>query len=471
MKHAAIALVATANMAAALTQQCSGSAVNEGGNFFCGAVNHILYQGIGGSGNYERITNMGANGECQKEVKTFSGPLAPLDEGLSMHFRGPLSLKEFAVYSLSNENKKKREIVLAEKEKRNNGHAHGHQQLHQARKKKRTEWITATINGDVVSWEKVYYGPTPAAPAPAVAPTVPASAPVEPPAAAPVANANYNAGAASGNSASSSPAGAGAAPQPKPAASGQDWDRTSYYNADTQQAENLVFLGNYGGQGSGVFDTVWGNSLAFLNSQGNAGASSSQILANVDIPSNKEFSIFSGEPCDGSCGFSRAKDVAYKGFSGSHKIFLFNFKMPMDGNRGFNGDMPAIWALNAEIPRSAQYNGCSCWPFCGEFDFFEVLASGDNKCKSTVHLKNGGGSSDYFPRPTDGYMKGAVIFDADAGGVSIKILPNDTDFSKGLDDATVQSWVTGKAGSTVKEGGVVEKLVSSLFQIAGGILS
>ncbi|KAJ6785544.1 hypothetical protein PWT90_09739 [Aphanocladium album] len=463
MKHATIALVATANMAAALTQHCSGIAVNEGGNYFCGAVNHILYQGIGGSGSYDRVTYMGPNGECQKETKTFSGPLAPLDEGLSLHFRGPLNLKEVAVYSLSNENKKKREVVLADKAKRSHGHARGHQHLHQAKKNKRTEWVTATISGDVVSWEKVYYGPTSAAPAPAVAPTVPASAPV--------AKVNYNAGAASSGSDASSSAGSGGAPQPKPAASGQDWDRTSYYNADTQEAENLVFLGNYGGQNSGVFDTVWGNSLAFLNAQGDGGAGSPQILSKVNIPSNKEFAIFSGEPCDGSCGFSRAKDVAYKGFSGSHKIFLFNFQMPMDGNRGFNGDMPAIWALNAEIPRSAQYNGCSCWPPCGEFDFFEVLASGDNKCKSTVHLQNGGGSSDYFPRPTDSYMKGAVIFDADAGGVSIRILPSDTDFSKGLDDATVQSWVTGTGSSTITEGGVVDNLVSSLFQIAGGLLN
>ncbi|TQV98625.1 Protein of unknown function DUF2401, secretory [Cordyceps javanica] len=455
MKYTTIALATMANMAAAggLTQQCTGNAVNEGGNYFCGAVNHILYQGIGGAGSYEAIKGMSSSGECQRETKNFKGPLSPLDEGLSMHFRGPIHLKEFAAYTLSKKNQQRREAVAAEKVKRA---THGHKQFHEARKHKRAEWVTATINGQVVSWEKVWYGPTQAAPAApeAAAPTVPASAPV--------ANAANAANAA--------------APKPKPAASGKDWDRTSYYNAETQEAENLVFLGNYGGQGSGLFDTqvlttpVWGNSLSFLNAQGTGGASSSQILADVDIPSNKEFAIFSGEPCDGSCGFSRAKDVAYKGFEGAHKIFLFHFKMPLDGDRGFNGDMPAVWSLNADIPRSAQYNGCSCWPKCGEFDFFEVLASGDTKCKSTVHLASGGGSSDYFPRPTDGYMKGAVVFDADAGGVSIKILPPSTDFSKGLDDATVQAWLTGKDSSTVQEGGVTEKLVSSLFQIAGGIL-
>lgn len=156
-----------------------------------------------------------------------------------------------------------------------------------------------------------------------------------------------------------------------------------------------------------------------------------------------------------------------EGFAGGHKVFLFNFKMPLDGNRGFNGDMPAIWALNGAIPRAAQYNACSCWPACGEVDMFEVLAKGDTKCKSTFHLANGGGSSDYFDRPTDKFMKAAVVFDEDAAAVSIRVLPDNTDFSKGLDDQTVANWVTG-TGGTGNSGG--PKLLSSLFQIAGGLL-
>lgn len=156
-----------------------------------------------------------------------------------MHFRGPINVKEFAVYNLSEDNKRKRELVKAEKSKRQ--HHHGHQHLHEAKKNKRTEWITATINGDVVSWEKVWYGPKTEAPA-AAAPTAPA--------AAPVANANAHKDASS-----TANSGSGAAPKPKPAASGKDWDRISYYNAETQEAENVVFLGNYGGQGSGKWDT------------------------------------------------------------------------------------------------------------------------------------------------------------------------------------------------------------------------
>lgn len=32
------------------------------------------------------------------------------------------------------------------------------------------------------------------------------------------------------------------------------FDRISYYNAGSQTVDNVTFLGNYGGQGSGVFD-------------------------------------------------------------------------------------------------------------------------------------------------------------------------------------------------------------------------
>lgn len=242
---------------------------------------------------------------------------------------------------------------------------------------------------------------------------------------------------------------------------GMPWERIAYYNAEKQEVDNMMFMGNYGGQGSGVFDTTWGNSISYLNEDGTAGAASPQKLKDVYIPSNKEFAIFSGEKCDGSCGYSRVNDVAYKGFSGGNKIFLFKFMMPLDGDRGFNGDMPAIWALNAAIPRNTQYARCSCWSTgCGEFDMFEALASGDTKLKSTFHLANGAGSSDYFVRPTTKYMKAAAIFDEDSASVSIKVLPDSTDFSKGLDDATVQSWITGDKKAH-------PGLISSLFQVAG----
>ena len=125
-------------------------------------------------------------------------------------------------------------------------------------------------------------------------------------------------------------------------------------------------------------------------------------------------------------------------------MFLFKFKMPMDGQTGFNGDMPALWLLNGRIPRSAQYSDCSCWKSgCGEADLYEVLASGDTKCKSTFHLNNGAGSSDYFDRPVDKFINVATIFDEQSGQVSIRQLPDNADFSEGLDANTVKGWVNG----------------------------
>jgi hypothetical protein len=89
------------------------------------------------------------------------------------------------------------------------------------------------------------------------------------------------------------------------------------------------------------------------------------------------------------------------------------FMMPDDGKSGWNQNQPAIWSLNGQIPRTLQYGKaeCSCWTSgCGEFDIFETLNPGSSMLKSTLHGTIRGGSSDYFNRPTSGYMKAAVIF-------------------------------------------------------------
>lgn len=457
MKYSAPVLLASAGLASAFTQQCTGSAVEEGGNWFCGAVKQILYEGFAGSGTYKAVTNMGTGGQCDSQDVAYNGPLGPLSEDLSIHIRGPFNLKEVAVYNLASDNKK-REVAPSP-----HVHArrHGHQHFHEQRKQKRGEWITATIDGQVVSWENNYFGgPATQAPVPD-APVPEAQAAPEPKVEAPKKKKQGGAQQSSGKSVSDSKTKSKAEPKAtksKSKVAAGDWERTAYYNSEQKVSENMVFLGNYGGEGSGVFDSTWGNSLSYLNAKGDGGCKSPEILGDVYIPSNKEFSIFSAEKCDESCGYSRAPDVAYKGFGGANKVFLFHFNMPLDGDRGFNGDMPALWALNARIPRTMQYGDCSCWTTgCGEADIYEVLASGDTKCKSTFHLKNGAGSSDYFDRPVDKFIKVATIFDERTSSVAIKELPSDFDFSNALDDATVREWVEGFAGS---EKG------SSLFQLS-----
>ena len=83
MKYTTSILLAASGLASALTQTCTGKAVNEGGNWFCGAVNEIFYEGFTQAGSYKAVTNMGDSGQCDTEDKAYSGPLSPLDEGVS----------------------------------------------------------------------------------------------------------------------------------------------------------------------------------------------------------------------------------------------------------------------------------------------------------------------------------------------------------------------------------------------------
>lgn len=116
------------------------------------------------------------------------------------------------------------------------------------------------------------------------------------------------------------------------------------------------------------------------------------------------------------------------GFGGPSKAFFVEFMMPDDGTSGWNMNMPALWLLNARIPRTLQYGACSCWPGCGEFDVFEVLDSGNMRCKSTLHGPLSGGDSNYFSRPTDTLIKAAIVmYD---NGIHIKILDDHVNFDE-----------------------------------------
>ncbi|QEL60844.1 hypothetical protein CJJ09_002964 [Candidozyma auris] len=230
-----------------------------------------------------------------------------------------------------------------------------------------------------------------------------------------------------------------------------DWVRSSYYKPGT--AENCTFLNHHGGSGSGVWSSALGNSLSYANSDNSGGASSPQILSDVTIESNTEFVIMSGLKCgddseNGDCGFYRKGIPAYHGFSGDTKLFVFEFLMPSDGSKGFNADMPAIWALNAKIPRTLQYGEatCSCWKSgCGELDLFEILHSGSDKLIAHLHSGQGsngsgyggGGSQDYFERPTENSIKAAVIMT----GKEIVIKIVDDDFDSVLTADTVDGWL------------------------------
>lgn len=119
--------------------------------------------------------------------------------------------------------------------------------------------------------------------------------------------------------------------------------------------------------------------------------------------------------------------------------------------------MPAIWMLNALIPRTQQYGSCNCWGNtngCGELDVFEVLDAGDTKMTSSIHGNQAGGDSDYFVRPTGATIVAAVVLSQEQA--TIKILDAGFEIGETLSAsdyagliATTDSYVAGSNVSTV----------------------
>ena len=142
---------------------------------------------------------------------------------------------------------------------------------------------------------------------------------------------------------------------------------------------------------------------------------------------------------------------------------MFEFSMPDSGETTADMydpvNMPAIWALNAQIPRTLQYGSedCSCWSTgCGEFDMFEVLSPGDQRAKSTYHGNKAGGDSNYFARPmTDSIKVGMILFD---DAIHIKVLDPSVSFDQDMDSSVIDDIL----GSTLIAGPGV-----SLFSLAG----
>ncbi|MCJ1266394.1 target of Sbf [Lobaria immixta] len=453
-------ILAIAGSAAA--QACAaGTAKEINGNWYCSAVKAITYSNFPGTGSYKKVTQMNASsGQCTQQRYTYSGSLSPLNEELSLHIRGPTWVKQLAVY-----------VPTVSYPKRSNtagfhGRRHGHQHLHQLRAREAAkrgvgDVVSATIDGQLVSWTNVYAGPAGLGTATPVAKpftSVPEMEPGAPLASASTIGTKIQVPPDPPNSITST---LGQIPQHSPssstvAAEGSSkesgtWSRQAYYNAAGGVSDGFTFLNHYGGS-SGIPGTAdggesFGASLSYASSDGTCGAASAQILSDAMLQDNVELTVLSDKSCDdGSCGYTRPGGVAYHGFGGDHKIFLMEFSMPFTGQRGFNGDMPAIWLHNAQIPLTSQYGtnpDCSCWTTgCGEFDIFEVLDSGNFRCKSTLHMAPAGGSSDYFNRPTEGTIKAAVIFTGSNEVAHIQILDDGQGFDEVLDAGFVEGFTS-----------------------------
>ncbi|CCG21683.1 Pga52 protein [Candida orthopsilosis Co 90-125] len=234
-----------------------------------------------------------------------------------------------------------------------------------------------------------------------------------------------------------------------------DWTRLSYYEASSGTSENVTFLTRAGKNSSCL-----GYGLTYASDNGTGAADSSTVLAeNTLINSNDEYVIFSNISCESSglnndCGVYRSDIPAYHGFYGTTKMFLFEFKMPNEtktSTKISNYNMPAIWLLNAQIPRTAQYSqnvNCSCWRSgCGEFDIFEVMNSTEYlHLYSTVHdyqgtddIETGMAIDSYIERDLTGTMVGGVVFDSN-GDVTVWV-SNSTSFDETVAGSDVNQWV------------------------------
>lgn len=352
---------------------------------------------------------------------------------------------------------------------------HAHEHAQEAEKRALGDVVVATIDGQVVSWLNNWSGESTTAAAATSTPAAATSAAVEATSSAVTfealnrvvagssassASSSVAASSSSAAASSSSAATSSSSAAATETASSGSWTRKAYYSSESGSADGVVFLNHNGGSGSGVFDYEFGNSLSYASTDGASGASSPQVLSDTQLDSNVEVVIMSDTECDGDCGYVRDGTVAYHGWSGAQKAFLFEFQMPLDGNTdsSTNGDMPAIWMLNAQIPRTLQYGNaeCSCWTTgCGEFDIFEVLAPGDLRCKSTLHGNINGGDSDYFKRPTDSTIKAALILNGD--NIHIKQLDDDYEFGSSLDEASI---------SDICSTTLIQSLLVSIFNLA-----
>ncbi|GMC29197.1 unnamed protein product [Saccharomyces cerevisiae] len=423
-----------------------------GGNYYCAQTDAIIYSNVGLSATYQDVTNMDESScACTQADFTASGSLAPFNEELSVHFRGPIELLQFGVYypnGESNALKKRSEKQSIESCKE--GEAVVSRHKHQHKRDVAVEYVqvTSTVyvdsNGQTVTADSTNT---------VVGPAVPSSYTKDSTVLSSSAQAVETSESQSSISSSRTTSSAAAASSSSSSSSNTngDWSRGSYFVPGS--TSNCTFMNNQGGTaGSGVWSSCFGNSISFAASDGVSGAASAQALGDVTIKSGNEFMIFSGEECSGNngdCGYYREGIPAYHGFGGADKIFVFEFSMPSDtSGSAYNQDMPAIWLLNAKIPRTLQYGdaSCSCWKTgCGEMDLFEILTAGSDKLISHIHDGQDGGTQDYFERPTDGTLKAAVIFNS--SDKTIHIIEVDESFDATLSDDVVDQWLS-KSGSS-----------------------
>jgi hypothetical protein len=239
---------------------------------------------------------------------------------------------------------------------------------------------------------------------------------------------------------------------------GARWTRTSSWNRCG--SDNLIFLNNKGGDASGVWTQCGGNSQSYATADGKDDAAAATTFGG-HLDNEVEVNVMTAKPCtDASdCGFFRG--VALHGWTGE-KLFAIRARMPrwMGAPGNSYNDAPAIWMLNAQIVRTAQY-GCNCRGVgspggCGELDVAEVLADGHlTHATSTIYSFQGAigadgasGAGHYFLRPVNESATFVVIFSKTGVIQMLRLAPDAFDFGGAIEGAQVEAWL-GQKGFSV----------------------
>lgn len=245
---------------------------------------------------------------------------------------------------------------------------------------------------------------------------------------------------------------------------GSGWGRVSHWNRCT--SENITFMNNKGGGASGQWTPCGGNSQSYASADGKEAAPGPTAFSG-SLDDGDEMNILTSTPCSGEgdasdCGFYR--DVGLHGWGGAGGVKLFAIRARMPRYTGPKGgsydDEPALWILNAQIVRTAQY-GCNCRGAgspggCGELDVAEVLNSDHRThATSTIYSFQGAvgadgtsGAGHYFLRPVNESATFVVIFDKAGKIQMLRLAPDAFGFGASIEDARVAEWL-GKSGFTM----------------------
>ncbi|GJE94723.1 DUF2403 and DUF2401 domain-containing protein [Phanerochaete sordida] len=230
------------------------------------------------------------------------------------------------------------------------------------------------------------------------------------------------------------------------------WKRVSSWTPN-QQPDNMVFMANAGGGASGEWSICGGASQAYVGGDfSTAVATPNEQLYSGSLPSGKEVNIMTATTCqEGGCdGFFRG--TANQGWASS-KLAVFEFEMPDDPQ-----SLPALWALNAQVVRAAQY-GCNCRGMggdggCGELDIAETLTANSPQAITELYSfkgATGSGDGNFFPRPVGTKETIAVVLDVKTDAIAIVRL-TDFDFTQAQLTRTIVDGLLGAPAMQVPFG-------------------